>query len=430
MNKKNMAKMDKLFISTLISLTGFSAPILAKTLQRPSSLPQHMMNKVIKKRYQKPAHKKAQVKKMKSRPTFDTDLLNSEYVSWGVEPANTSSSINLLPAWKIFKKKKEIVVAVIDTGIDPNHPFLRNNLYVKNGTASTSNYGIDFSKNRADAKKPFDNHGHGTHVSGIIKSVYPQVKILPLKYYNPKASGQDNLESTIAALKYAVDHNVDIINYSGGGPEPALEELKILKEAERKGILVVAAAGNEESNIDIRSNAYYPASYGLKNIITVTAYNKQLKMLNSSNWGKKNVDISAPGYRIRSSLPKGRSGYLTGTSQATAFVSGAAALIMSQYPELSIEEVKEVIKRSAKQEVTLMSKCSSGGRLDAGHAQKLAAQYLKAKSTRGLATKKGGVALNHKKRRASRRVAMASKKYRRNVTPGKIIFRQKTATLR
>lgn len=423
MNRKNTAKMDKLFISTLISLTGFSAPIFAQTVQRPSSLPQHMMNKVVKRKFQKPVQK-SKVKKNKSQLSFDLNILNSEYASWGVEPANTSSSINLVPAWKTFKKKKEIVVAVIDTGIDPNHPFLRNNLYVKNGTASSVNYGVDFSKNRADARKPFDNHGHGTHVSGIIKSVYPEVKILPLKYYNPKASGQDNLESTIAALKYAVDQNVDVINYSGGGPEPALEELKILKEAERKGILVVAAAGNEESNIDIRSNAYYPASYGLKNIITVTAHNKQLQMLNSSNWGKKSVDISAPGYRIRSSLPKGRAGYLTGTSQATAFVSGAAALIMSQYPELSTEEVKEVIKRSAKQEVTLMSKCSSGGRLDAGHAQQFAAEYLKAKSTRGLATKKG-VAMA-KRRKASRRVAMASKKHRKSVTPGKIIFRKRT----
>lgn len=417
--------MDKLVISTLISLTGLSTSVLGQTVQRPSSLPQHMMNKVIKRRYQKPApqaavHNEAPVQ---NKISFNLDILNSEYSSWGVEPANKTSSINLVPAWKTFKKKKEIVVAVIDTGIDPNHPFLRDNLYIKNGTASSSNYGIDFSKNRKDAHQPLDEHGHGTHVSGIVKSVYPEVKILPLKYYNPKASGQDNLDSTIAALKYAVDQNVDVINYSGGGPEPALEELKILKEAERKGILVVAAAGNEESNIDIRSNAYYPASYGLKNIITVTAHNKQLQMLNSSNWGKKSVDISAPGYRIRSALPKGRSGYLTGTSQATAFVSGAAALIMSQYPDLSVEEVKEVIKQSAKHEVSLMSKCASGGRLDAGHAQSFAAQYIKAKKTRGLATKKGDVA-QAKRRKAARRVAMASNKKSRKVKPGKIIFRK------
>ena len=360
------------------------------TRKRKSSIPQHLLNKILKKKYQKKTAKKAKVikEKKKSQLPFSKRLLVSEFSSWGVQPNNQRSSINLIPAWKAFTKKKNIVVAVIDTGIDPSHPFLSKNLVVVKGKKSAKNYGIDFSKSRRDRKQPFDEHGHGTHVSGIIKSVYPNVKLLSLKYYNPKASGQDNLNSTIEALRYAVDQNVDIINYSGGGPEPALEELKILKEAERKGILIVAAAGNEESNIDVRSNAYYPASYGLKNIITVTAHDKNLQMLNSSNWGKKSVDITAPGYRIRSALPKGRAGYLTGTSQATAFVSGSAALIMSQYPELSTPEVREILKQSVKKEITLTAKCSSGGRLDAGKAQIFAARYLEAKKTRGLAAKR------------------------------------------
>jgi subtilisin family serine protease len=288
---------------------------------------------------------------------------------------------------------------------------------VTSGKPSIKNYGIDFSKRKINKKQPYDEHGHGTHVSGIIKSVYPNVKLLSLKYYNPKASGQDNLNSTIEALRYAVNQNVDIINYSGGGPEPALEELKILKEAERKGILIVAAAGNEESNIDVRSNAYYPASYGLKNIITVTAHDKNLQMLNSSNWGKKSVDITAPGYRIRSALPKGRAGYLTGTSQATAFVSGSAALLMSQYPELTTPEVKEILKQSAKKEITLTSKCSSGGRLDAGKAQIFAARYLEAKKTRGLANKRNKLSRAKAKRKSRKMRKVAGK-------PGKIFYRK------
>jgi len=140
----------------------------------------------------------------------------------------------------------------------------------------------------------------------------------------------------VEALKYAVDHNVDVINYSGGGPEPAAEELRVLKEAERKGILVVAAAGNEESNIDDKKKAYFPASYGLKNIITVTAHDEDLRILPSSNYGRSSVDIFAPGYRIKSSLQNGRTGYLTGTSQATAFVTGVAALIKSEYPQFQL----------------------------------------------------------------------------------------------
>ncbi len=305
--------------------------------------------------------------------SFDPKELVSSYVSWGISPTNPAS-INLLGAWKRFKKRKDIVVAVVDTGIDRQHPFLENNIYVDHGKVDSTNFGVDFSKDRKIYGAPTDQHGHGTHVSGIIKSILPDVKIMALKYYNPNASGVDNLNSTVAALRYAVDHNVDVINYSGGGPEAAAEELSILKEAERKGILVVAAAGNEESNIDDTKKAYFPASYGLKNIITVTAYDEDLKILSSSNYGKNSVDIFAPGYRIKSSLQNGRTGYLTGTSQATAFVTGVAALIKSEYPLLSTEKIKEIIKSTAKKEISMEGKCATGGRLDATSALMMASQ--------------------------------------------------------
>lgn len=313
------------------------------------------------------------ISKGEERAYFDPQDLTSSYVSWGVNPSNPAS-INLLEAWKHFKKRKDIVVAVVDTGIDREHPFLEKNIFVETGKVDPTNFGVDFSKGKNGKGMPIDNHGHGTHVSGIIKSIYPEVKILALKYYNPNATGVDNLNSTVEALRYAVDHNVDVINYSGGGPEAAAEELRVLKEAERKGILVVAAAGNEESNIDDKRKAYFPASYGLKNIITVTAHDEDLKILNSSNYGHTSVDIFAPGYRIKSSLQNGRTGYLTGTSQATAFVTGVAALIKAEYPQLSTEKIKEIIKASAKREVTMEGKCATGGRLDAGSALALAAQ--------------------------------------------------------
>lgn len=320
---------------------------------------------------------RVQSQKMEEKSYFDPRDLTSNYVSWGVNPENPAS-INLLEAWKKFKKKKEIVVAVVDTGIDPVHPFLEKNIFVENGKVDEFNFGVDFSKDKKIKGAPIDQHGHGTHVSGIIKSIYPDVKILALKYYNPNASGLDNLNSTVEALKYAVDNNVDVINYSGGGPEAAVEELRVLKEAERKGILVVAAAGNEESNIDDRKKAYFPASYGLKNIITVTAHDEDLKILSSSNYGRASVDIFAPGYRIKSSLQNGRAGYLTGTSQATAFVTGVAALIKAQYPNLSTEKIKDIIKASAKKEITMEGKCATGGRLDATSALTLASQISEA----------------------------------------------------
>ena len=322
--------------------------------------------------------------------SYDMKNLSGQYTSWAISPYNKKSSINLYNAWKKFKKKKDIVVAVIDTGIDSNHKFLNKNIHVLQGKLSSNNYGVDFSKFSKNKNTPEDSHGHGTHVAGVIKSVFPDVRIVSLKYYstNPKATGQDNLNSTIDALRYAVDNNVDIINYSGGGPEPSMEELKILKNAEKKGILVVAAAGNEESNIDNKKNAYYPASYRLSNIITVTAHDQDINILPSSNFGKKTVDISAPGYRIKSSFPSNRSSYLTGTSQATAFVTGVAALIKSQFPNISYNDLREIIIESASKHKKLAARCISGGILDADNAIKLASKRMaKVGIKRGVAEK-------------------------------------------
>ncbi|TNF03382.1 MAG: hypothetical protein EP326_02415 [Deltaproteobacteria bacterium] len=388
----------------LLSMNGLKA--FADEFSRQQVSQPRLLHKILK--------NDSPLKAENRQDGFDKNLLKSRFSSWGVDPDNSSSSINLAPVWDKFKKRKEIVVAVIDTGIDPKHPFLSDNLHVTKGIAGVNNFGLDFSKDRIAESRPFDSHGHGTHVAGIVKSIHPDVKILTLKYYNPKASGQDNLNSTIEALRYAVNQNVDIINYSGGGPEPALEELRILKLAEKKGILVVAAAGNEESNIDQRANAYYPASYGLKNIITVTAYNQSLQLLSSSNYGKETVDISAPGYRIKSALPNGRAGYLTGTSQATAFVTGVAALLMSQYPELTAVQAKEILKKSARKEATLLTKCSSGGRLDADRSFTLADEFIKnRKKARDIANRYPN-SVDPKKMKRSKK----SKKQ------GKIIFRK------
>jgi len=298
---------------------------------------------------------------------YPLDQLNNRFASWGIDPNYTKSSINLARSWKSFSKKKEIIVAVVDTGIQFNHPYLAKNIYVPKGTATPNNYGVDFSK-KVKNSSPNDSHGHGTHVAGIVRSIFPEVKILALKYYNPTASGQANLNSTIKALEYAVDQNVDIINYSGGGPEPSKEELAILRRAEKKGILVIAAAGNEKSNIDLKQNAYYPASYGLSNIVTVGAHNEANKIIQASNWGSKSVDIAAPGYRIKSSIPNSGAGYMTGTSQATAFVTGVAALIKSQFPEFNYQQVRNIILSSSLKVNTLKGKVLGGGKLDAARA--------------------------------------------------------------
>ena len=340
---------------------------------------------------------------------YDFSELHSPYASWGISPNEKKGGINLVGAWrklrKNFRKKKSIVIAVIDTGIDPLHPFIKNNIHVVSGKVSRQNFGMDFSYQGPDGDiknsngggkilpfstnrlRPIDSNGHGSHVSGIIKSVFPDVKILGLKYYNPNVSGQKNLDSTIEALDYAVRKNVDIINYSGGGPESSERELRILKNAMRKGILIVAAAGNEKSDIDYKENAYYPASYGLSNIITVTAHDKNAKLIPSANYGKKTVDISAPGNRIKSIFPDNQIGFLSGTSQATAFVTGTAALIKARYPRIRPSKIKEIIRNSALLRPNLKNKCASGGILNVERAIDIAAG--KNFKKRNLANRKG-----------------------------------------
>lgn len=262
-------------------------------------------------------------------------------------------------AWPLSQGSKEILVAVIDTGLDTHHPALRENLWrnpgetgvdangrdkATNGVDDDGNgyvddvHGWNFASNNQDLS---DIHGHGTHVAGIIQSIAPKTNLMILKYYDPKSSGEDNMNNTVKAIRYAIQMKAKIINYSGGGITKNPDEELAIREAQQQGILFVAAAGNEKSNSDI--HGFYPADYGLSNIISVTAIDQNNKVLSSSNYGRNSVDIAAPGQSIISTLPGGKFGTMTGTSQATAFVTGTAALILAhegyRSPESLIQQI-------------------------------------------------------------------------------------------
>ena len=294
--------------------------------------------------------------------------VKQKILNWGLD-SSSGAHINIKKTWEITEGSKEIIVAVIDTGIDPKHPDLKDNLW-KNPKSKKSQYGWDFIKNKAN---PMDNHGHGTHVAGIIggklrqagaSGVAQKVSIMPIRYYAENSTGADNVANTVKAIHYAIDNGAHIINYSGGGAEFHLEEYKAIDRANRKGILFVAAAGNERSDIDEQKNKYYPGAYPLSNIIAVAATDIQAKIIPSSNWGVKSVDVAAPGEQIFSTLPNGKYGYLSGTSQATAFVTGLAALLLSQNRTLSPVQIKKLIMNNVDKEDHLKGKIRSAGRVN------------------------------------------------------------------
>jgi subtilisin family serine protease len=198
--------------------------------------------------------------------------------------------------------------------------------------------------------------------AGVIKAVCPKVKIMVLKYFDPIAKTGDNLKNTIKAIQFAVKMGAKIINYSGGGLEPNEEEFTAIKQARDKGVLFIAAAGNEHSNSDLAH--YYPANYNLDNIISVTAINSNGQVLKTSNYGENTVNIAAPGEDIYSTLPGGKYGKLTGTSQATAFVSGVAALVLAHNKDFTYTQVRNQIINSADEITGLRGKTAKSGKLN------------------------------------------------------------------
>ncbi len=270
---------------------------------------------------------------------------------------------------------KNTVVAVIDTGIDLKHPALKNSLWVnpgetgldKNGNPKATNgldddkngfiddvHGWNFANNTSDIR---DTHGHGTHIAGLIaaqaspknhfRGIAPGTQVMVLKYYDPQAPIGGNLMNSVRAIQYALSMGAHIINYSGGGLQPHPAERLALRKAEKRGVLVVAAAGNESTNTD--ALGFYPASYNLSNILSVMAEGPDQKRIPASNWGPNSIQISAPGEQILSTYLNGQMAYMTGTSQATAIATGVAVLLReTRKGQASPQELIQLISQSGK----------------------------------------------------------------------------------
>jgi subtilisin family serine protease len=307
---------------------------------------------------------------MQDRGSNDRGIIASPFKNWGLFNSKhydqeDFSDIDAIRGWKIEEGSRDVVVAVIDTGVDATNKDLKDNLWHDPESPNEMIYGWSFVNNKPN---PIDSHGHGTHVAGIIgaiadvengmSGVAHKVSIMSVKYYSESNPGSINLRNTILALDYAIDHGANIINYSGGGPEFSEDEFLAMKRA----------AGNEHQDTDQTYNYYYPAAYRLSNTIAVASSDINNNLLPSSNWGKTHVDVAAPGENIYSTLPGGRYGYMTGTSQATAFVSGIAALLLSHDRSLTAVEMKDIIMETVDRYPQLESKIVTGGRVNLNKA--------------------------------------------------------------
>lgn len=257
------------------------------------------------------------------------------------KPTLTPNAENILPERNQFLTdykvvpiltNKPIVVAVIDTGISTKIKDIKQFIY--NPENKPNFYGYDLTNKGIE-----DTHGHGTNVVGIMLNINPNIKILPLKYYNENGYSIKNAINSLRALDIAIKLNVDIISYSGGGGSYYVEEKKLLDEAMAKGITIVTALGNDGENIN--ENPYFPASYGNSNIISVGNYDEiNEKLSDRSNYSRSGNSIAYRGISIKAF---GKT--LTGTSQATAFITGAVSILKSYgYKD---EKINEMLLRSA-----------------------------------------------------------------------------------
>lgn len=271
-------------------------------------------------------------------------------------------------AWPLIKQKREINVAVLDTGVDYTHPDLKNRVLKSKG--------YNFVDNNSDT---MDDNGHGTHVSGIIAANANDnigiagidgtldVKIIPIKVLD--SNGEGDINDIVKGIKYAADNGADIINLSFGANEKSKLIAEAISYAKSKGVFVVAAAGNDNEDSDNIS----PAGDGA---FTVAAMSYNYKKASFSDYGNC-IKVSAPGVEILSTVPGGYEAW-DGTSMAAPVATGIAAMVKAEDPNLSPSQIEDVLDSTAKDIMSKGKDKQSGyGLIDAYNAIKKVKQLEK-----------------------------------------------------
>jgi subtilisin family serine protease len=313
---------------------------------------------------------------------------------WGLDNTGQSggvvdADIDAPEAWNTTTGSRNVVVAVIDTGMDYNHPDLAANAWRNPGEVAGDGIdndrngfvddvvGWDFANNDAN---PMDDNGHGSHVSGTIGAagnngtgvvgVNWQVSIMPLKFLD--ASGSGSTSAAVAAINYATrmrrDFGINVVatnnSWGGGGLSTSLRDA--IDSGAAAGILFVAAAGNESNNND--ATPAYPASYTGTSVISVAATDRSNRLASFSNYGATSVDLAAPGVGIASTTPNNSYASYSGTSMATPHVTGTVALLAAAYPQATAAQIRTAILSSTTPVAGLAGKVATGGLLNAAAA--------------------------------------------------------------
>jgi subtilisin family serine protease len=312
--------------------------------------------------------------------TPDDLFLRSQY---------THRIIKTEAAWETSTGRDDLLALVVDTGIDYTHPDLIDNVWRNpgeipgNGLDDDRNgviddlHGFNAIRNSGD---PFDDHGHGTHVAGIlgargnngvgIAGVAWNVKLVGLKFLG--RNGMGSLADAVRAIEYGTalrraGHKVVVSNNSWSSLSRSAALQSAIERAGDAGILFVAAAGNSRS--DTATRPFYPASYPLPNVVAVASVDNRGNLSGFSNYGPRTVHIAAPGSGIVSTYPGARYVSMNGTSMAAPAVAGVALLVQavcSRY--LSPREVKDRLLNTAAPTQALWGRIVTAGVVDAARA--------------------------------------------------------------
>jgi subtilisin family serine protease len=282
-------------------------------------------------------------------------------------------------AWDVYTGDPNLLVGVIDTGVDYTHPDLAANAWTNPGEIPGNSidddmngyvddiHGYDFVNSDGD---PMDDNDHGTHCSGTIAGVGDNsvgvvgvnwnLKIVGIKFLS--AGGTGSTANAILSVQYAVRVGVRLTSNSwgGGGFNQAL--LDAINAAGAAGQLFIAAAGNGSTNTDVSLN--YPSCYDAAHIMSIGNSQEDDTRWTTSNWGLTTVDLFAPGHLILSSVAGGGYDLFTGTSMATPHVAGACAMVWGRFPGMTAAQVKQRIMDFADPVPALQNLCITGGRLN------------------------------------------------------------------